>query len=56
MNRKVEIVLATLLFLCALSVLVVRFIFHAYGITAILLTVLLIIQCLLWKLQKKKEE
>lgn len=53
MNRKVEIVLSILLFLCAVSVLVVRFIFHAYGITVILLTVVLCLRCLLWKLEKK---
>ena len=53
MNRKVEIVLGILLFLCAVSVLVVRFVFHAYGTTAILLTVLLFLRCLLWKLAKK---
>lgn len=53
MSRKGEIVLSILLLLCATSVLVVRFIFHTYGMTAILLSVLLGLRLLLWKLAKK---
>lgn len=53
MNRKLEIVLYSLMFFCTMSVIVVRFILHKNSIAAILSVVLCCLYCLICKLEKK---
>lgn len=56
MNRKLEIVLYTLMFLCALSTFITYVILNKRLIGCVLSVVLCCVYCLIWKLEKKKEE
>lgn len=55
MDGKLKLVLYNLMLLCAVSVLVVRFILHENVIATIILVVLCCLQFLIWKLEKNNK-